>query len=123
VELNTLQWNFLASGLLLSSRQGEVLQGICDDLKEGAIAMRLGISEHTVHTHCARLYRKLGVHDRTSLLMRVWEESAAITREALARNDPVQPSPIIEIKSAAMPRPQRLASERIGASVKAKRDG
>jgi DNA-binding CsgD family transcriptional regulator len=38
------------------------------------IADHLGISPHTVHTHIERLYRKVGVASRVSLVRRVFVE-------------------------------------------------
>lgn len=43
-----------------------------DDMTEVKIASRLSISPHTVHGYLERLYRKLGVHTRCQLVMRVF---------------------------------------------------
>jgi hypothetical protein len=40
------------------------------------------ISPHTLRTHCERLYRKLDVHNRTALLVRIYREFGAMTRSA-----------------------------------------
>jgi DNA-binding CsgD family transcriptional regulator len=50
------------------------MQAVFDDQKETAIAANLGISTHTVHTHLERLYRKLRVSSRVSLVVRVVAE-------------------------------------------------
>lgn len=65
----------------LSRREREIAALLLTDAKECAIAAHLGISPHTVHTHVARLYRKLGVASRLQLavwlLARALEDAAA----------------------------------------------
>jgi len=68
------QWQTLAEKLQLSERQLQIIQRMFDDSSEARIALDLGISEHTVHTHIERLYRKLGVSSRCELLVRVFGE-------------------------------------------------
>lgn len=68
------QWEHLRRKLDLSGRQLEVVQCIFDDWVSGRIALELGISDHTVHTHVERLYRKLGVNSRCELIVRVVAE-------------------------------------------------
>lgn len=67
-------WRDLARALKLSQRESEILQAVFDDHKESLIANNLGISSHTVHTHLERLYRKLGVSSRVTLVSRVFIE-------------------------------------------------
>ncbi len=68
------QWRRLAEKLQLSERQLQIIQRMFDDSSEARIGLELGISEHTVHTHIERLYRKLGVSSRCELLVRVFGE-------------------------------------------------
>jgi len=49
----------------LSVREREVLGLVRDGLANKAIAARLGISEATVKAHLTRVYRQIGVYDRT----------------------------------------------------------
>lgn len=63
----------MVSLLKLSNREAQILLRVFEDMKESAIAMDLGISTHTVHTHFERMYRKLGVGDRCSLVICVFE--------------------------------------------------
>lgn len=63
------EWLSLGSWLGISERELEVLQAVCDNLKDWAIAERLAISTHTVRTHLERLFRKLGVNTRTGLVV------------------------------------------------------
>lgn len=68
------QWEHLRRKLDLSGRQLEIVQCVFDDWVSGRIALELGISDHTVHTHVERLYRKLGVNSRCELIVRVVAE-------------------------------------------------
>ena len=54
----------------LSPREREILDLICDDLDDAAIADRLAISRNTVRNHVARLYGKIGVNRRSGAV--VW---------------------------------------------------
>jgi DNA-binding NarL/FixJ family response regulator len=49
----------------LSERELEVLDVIAEGLSNKLIAHRLGISEHTVKTHVASIFAKLGATSRT----------------------------------------------------------
>ena len=61
-------WRLLAVSLELSQREFQILQAVFDDEKESAIAANLSISSHTVPTHLERLYHKLGVTSRDTLV-------------------------------------------------------
>lgn len=69
--LDARAWCMLAAALRLSPRELEIARGIFRDEKDVAIAGRLGISPHTVHTHVERLYHKLGVHSRVELVLHI----------------------------------------------------
>jgi DNA-binding CsgD family transcriptional regulator len=72
-------WAAIGRSLKLSGRELQILRGMFDDRIEYAIAVDLGISRRTVHTHVERLHRKLGVANRAQLLMRILEEFLALT--------------------------------------------
>ena len=55
-------------GVLLTSREKQVLEGIRDDLQNKEIAARLNISERTVKFHVSSILLKCGVHFRTELM-------------------------------------------------------
>jgi DNA-binding NarL/FixJ family response regulator len=54
----------------LTAREREVLQWIAEGLANKQIAVRLGISEHTVKFHLSSLYAKLNVASRTEAVKR-----------------------------------------------------
>ncbi|UVO49469.1 PAS domain S-box protein [Sphingomonas sp. SUN019] len=60
----------------LSSREREILEFICDDLDDNAIAERLALSRNTVRNHVARLYAKIGVNRRSGAV--VWGRERGI---------------------------------------------
>ncbi|MGD0744886.1 MAG: helix-turn-helix transcriptional regulator [Verrucomicrobiota bacterium] len=72
-------WKEIARSLKLSGRELQILRDVFDDQTEFTIAANLGVSPHTIHTHCERLYRKLGVSDRVKLVLRVMDEFLALT--------------------------------------------
>jgi DNA-binding NarL/FixJ family response regulator len=49
----------------LSPREEEILHRLCDGGSNREIARELFISESTVKSHLRRIFKKLGVHDRT----------------------------------------------------------
>ena len=53
----------------LTEREKEMLPLIAGGQTNKEIAQALQLSEHTVHNHRAHLMEKLGMHDRTQLLM------------------------------------------------------
>lgn len=56
----------------LTQREEDVLNLIVDGMSNKQIATALGISEKTVKTYCGRMFRRLGVTDRTQAA--VWAE-------------------------------------------------
>jgi PAS domain S-box-containing protein len=54
----------------LTPREREILDLICDDLDDAAIAARLGLSRNTVRNHVASIYAKTGVNRRSGAV--VW---------------------------------------------------
>ncbi len=75
------EWEMMARELDLSPRELQVVQHVFADEKEQVIAARLGISVHTVHTYLKRIYWKLGVNSRAGLVVRVFREYVAHTRQ------------------------------------------
>jgi DNA-binding NarL/FixJ family response regulator len=76
------EWAAILGKLRLSNRQRDLVEAIFAGERDDEIARRLRISPHTVHTHMPRLYAKLHVNDRTGVVIRVFAESVAMTRES-----------------------------------------
>jgi DNA-binding NarL/FixJ family response regulator len=53
----------------LTPREREMIELICEGLKNKEVSSRLHISEATVAHHLSSIYRKLEVEDRTSLVI------------------------------------------------------
>ena len=68
------EWASLSDSLKLCPRELQVVQGIITDLTEQQIAIRLGISYHTIHTYLISVYRKLYVSSRCELVVAVFTE-------------------------------------------------
>ena len=73
------EWAKIGRSLKLSGRELQLVRRMFDDSTDFAIADDLGISPHTVHTHCKRSYHKLGVTDRAELILRVMREFLLLT--------------------------------------------
>jgi PAS domain S-box-containing protein len=65
----------------LSPREREILDLICDDLDDGAIADRLAISRNTVRNHVARIYAKIGTNRRSGAVVWGRERGMGSTRD------------------------------------------
>jgi DNA-binding NarL/FixJ family response regulator len=63
----------------LSEREREVLVLVADGLATKAIARRLGIAEPTVRAHLTRIYREIGVSDRTQAAL--WAVTNGLHRD------------------------------------------
>ena len=78
-------WKATATSLRLSPREEEIVVCLLElDDDEARIAARLERSNHTVHTHLQRLYKKLGVNTRSQLLARVFARYAELVECHLA---------------------------------------
>ncbi|NNM27921.1 MAG: helix-turn-helix transcriptional regulator [Akkermansiaceae bacterium] len=73
------EWKAIAAKLRLSAREVQIVRSIFDDVTDSTIATDLGISVHTVHTHCRRLYRKLGTTSRVEVVLRIVREHFRLT--------------------------------------------
>ena len=60
---------------LLTKRQQQVLEGVCDGLTNQDIATRLGVSEGSVKATLQQLFRKMFVRRRAQLVRIALEES------------------------------------------------
>jgi DNA-binding CsgD family transcriptional regulator len=88
-------WERIAGALELTRRELDVARSIFDDLTELATAARLGLSRHTVHSHCGRLFRKVGATSRVTLILLVFEKNLELTCSPTGhrRNEAEPPGP------------------------------
>jgi ATP/maltotriose-dependent transcriptional regulator MalT len=82
-------WEELARSLKLSGQELRIVCGVFDDCTEAEMADKLKVSRHTIHTHCERLYRKLGVGDRVKLVLRIVEHHLALVLSGGNRLPPI----------------------------------
>jgi len=87
--LSEAAWSAVAASLGLSLRELGIVRGIFDNRTEPNIADDLGISIHTVHTHVARMRRKLGVTGHVSLVLRIMNEFLKLTVSPARRLPPI----------------------------------
>jgi DNA-binding CsgD family transcriptional regulator len=90
--LNARAWAAISGSLNLSNREQQLVRGVFDDRTDYSIALTLGISSHTVHTHFERLHRKLRVANRAQLILRVVDEFLALTAAPGSLLPPVCPN-------------------------------
>jgi DNA-binding NarL/FixJ family response regulator len=57
-------------GVELTRRQEQTLKLLLRGKSEKQVAAAMGLSRNTVHLYVTGIYRRLGVHSRTELLMR-----------------------------------------------------
>jgi DNA-binding NarL/FixJ family response regulator len=86
------EWLRIAAALNLTRRQLEIVRCLFDNDVQSGIAQRLGVSEHTVHTHVERLYRKLGVSSRCELLIRLFREYLAVCSRGRRSEPALEPT-------------------------------
>jgi DNA-binding CsgD family transcriptional regulator len=65
----------------LSQCEIKILQRLIHDESQRQIAAALGIAVRTVGTHLERIHRKLNVHSRTELIVRLYEAHRDWRRE------------------------------------------
>lgn len=53
----------------ITAQQRVVLNHLANGRRYTDIAAALGVTPHTVHTHVIRLYRALGVHNKTNAVI------------------------------------------------------
>lgn len=86
--LSAQEWADVAQALGMTARQLQITKLMFDDKTQRAIAATLGIVERTVREHLDRLYKKLNVHDRVGLVLRIVGLLMATLRKPLGERGP-----------------------------------
>ena len=71
------------AGVDLTKREREVLSLIAEGLSDSKIAAALSLSRNTVRNHVARLYGKIGVHNRAEAV--IWARDRGLVKSITAR--------------------------------------
>ena len=73
----------LSNGVnLLAERERQVASLVAEGLPNRDIALRLGITEHTVSNYLFRIYNKLGISNRVELVLYVTKETMQLRQTA-----------------------------------------
>jgi DNA-binding NarL/FixJ family response regulator len=73
-KIYNMNMNMMTQIQTLSKREKQIAMKIMEGLPNKIIAANLFISERTVKFHCANIYRKLNISNRTTLIARYYKE-------------------------------------------------
>lgn len=66
------QWHAVQQRLKMSAHEMRIVRYMVDDVTESAIAERMALSPHTLHSQVLRIYAKARVTSRVQLVVRVF---------------------------------------------------
>jgi DNA-binding NarL/FixJ family response regulator len=69
---NNAEWSEITRLCALTPRQSQIVMGICAGKSDKWIATELNIGIPTVRTHLTRLFVRLGLNDRSQLIVYVF---------------------------------------------------
>lgn len=72
------EWQLITRTLALSPREAAVVRLTLEGMSERDVALHLGIAPRTVHAHLEHTYRKIDVHSRYELVIRLFREYVRI---------------------------------------------
>jgi DNA-binding NarL/FixJ family response regulator len=72
--LKPLRLNNAEGMPLLTRREEDVVRLVADGLKNGEVAQRLNVAEHTVRNYLYRIFDKLGVSNRVELILYAYNQ-------------------------------------------------
>jgi DNA-binding CsgD family transcriptional regulator len=78
--LTDAEWEAINGTLHLTARELDIARHLMLGRCENGIAVHLGISANTVHTHLGRVYKKVGVRSAAGLVRRMFAAYVAISR-------------------------------------------
>lgn len=67
------EWKRLVEELSLSPRQGEIVHHLFTGKSDKQIAQEMKVAIPTIRTHMGRLFTKFDIHDRTELIVYVFQ--------------------------------------------------
>ncbi len=70
-QLSSPQWEHVCNSLGLSNREEFVCRLLCDGQTRAAIAEAMGVSTRTVRHYMEQIHRKLKVHNRVGVVLRL----------------------------------------------------
>ena len=65
------QWEHICQSMALSSREELVCRLLCDGHTRAVIAESMNVTPRTVRHHMERIHRRLGVHNRVGVVLRL----------------------------------------------------
>jgi DNA-binding NarL/FixJ family response regulator len=71
---NNAEWSEIIRLCALTPRQSQIVMGICGGKSDKQIANELNIGIPTVRTHLTRLFVRLGLADRSQLILYVFTQ-------------------------------------------------
>jgi DNA-binding NarL/FixJ family response regulator len=71
---NNAEWTEIIRVCALTPRQSQIVMGICAGKSDKRIANELNIGIPTVRTHLTRLFVRLGLDDRSQLIVYVFTQ-------------------------------------------------
>jgi len=70
-QLSNKQWELVCESLALSNREESVCRLLCDGHTRAAIAEAMEVTTRTVRHHMEQIHRKLDVHNRVGVVLRL----------------------------------------------------
>ena len=70
-QLSNKQWELVCESLALSNREEFVCRLLCDGHTRAAIAEAMEVTTRTVRHHMEQIHRKLDVHNRVGVVLRL----------------------------------------------------
>ena len=86
---NNAEWSEITRVCALTPRQSQIVMGICAGKSDKRIANELNIGIPTVRTHLTRLFVRLGLNDRSQLIVYIFGQF----RQHFCRNCRTRPAP------------------------------
>jgi two-component system, NarL family, nitrate/nitrite response regulator NarL len=87
ISLRPLKINHTGGMALLTARERDVVRLTAEGMRNQEIALKLGLSEHTVRNYMLRIFDKLGLSSRVELVLYAFSSVEGITAPGVSRMD------------------------------------